>query len=143
MKKNDLIRLEITGITSEGSGVGRHDGMVVFTPNTAVGDDLTVRIIKTSKNYCIGKIEEIHNPSPHRIEADCAVFSQCGGCVFRHITYESELEFKRQHVNDVLTRIGGFENLPLHPIVGSEKTDHYRNKAQLPIGRKKPATFTL
>lgn len=134
MKKNDLIRLEITGITSEGSGVGRHDGMVIFTPNTAVGDDLTVRIIKTSKNYCIGKIEEIHTPSPHRIDADCSVFSQCGGCVFRHITYENELELKRQHVADVLTRIGGFENLPLNPIVGSEKTDHYRNKAQLPIG---------
>ena len=65
MKKNDLIPLEITGMTSEGSGVGRHEGMVVFVPNSAVGDRLTVRIIKSTKTYCIGKIESVDIPSPH------------------------------------------------------------------------------
>lgn len=134
MKKNDLISLEITGMTSEGSGVGRHDGMVVFVANSAVGDQLTVRIIKAAKTYCIGKIEAIETPSPARIEADCPVFAQCGGCVYRHISYESELDIKTQRVRDALDHIGGLESLPLRPIVGSEKTDRYRNKAQFPIG---------
>lgn len=135
MKKNDLVPLTITAITAEGSGLGRYDNMVVFVANTAVGDQITARIIKTSKNYCIGKIEEMLVPSPHRIKSDCPVFQQCGGCVFRHITYEQELEIKTQRVADVLARIGGFESLPLRPIVGAPHTDRYRNKAQLPIGK--------
>lgn len=137
MKKNDLIPLTITGITSEGSGVGRHDGMVIFVANSAVGDELTVRIIKTSKTYCIGKIETIDTPSPQRIDSDCPVFTQCGGCVFRHISYESELALKQQRVADAFQRVGGFSTLPLQPIVGAKKTDRYRNKAQLPIGRNR------
>ncbi len=143
MKKNDCIPLTITGVTAEGSGVGRHDGMVVFVPNAAVGDQLTVRIIKTSKNYCVGKIEEIRVPSPDRREADCPVFAQCGGCVFRHISYESELAIKQRRVADALSRIGGLDNVPLRPIVGAAKTDHYRNKAQLPIGLGRDGDLVL
>jgi 23S rRNA (uracil1939-C5)-methyltransferase len=134
-KKNDLISLTITGMTSEGSGVGRHDGIVIFVANTAVGDQITARIIKVSKSYCIGKIETLDVPSPDRIPVDCPVFSQCGGCVYRHLSYESELQIKEQRVADVLHHIGGLESLPLHPIVGAEQTDRYRNKAQLPIGK--------
>ncbi len=135
LKKNDLIPLEIDGMTSEGSGVGRYQDIVVFVANSAVGDRLTVRIIKTAKKYCIGKIETIDTPSPNRIEPDCPVFRQCGGCVYRHISYEHELEIKEQKVRDALTRIAGFPDLMIRPIVGAENPDHYRNKAQLPIGR--------
>ena len=60
-------------------------------------------------------------------------YSQCGGCSFRHITYEAELEAKRRRVEDAVRRIGGFQELAVPP-VGSEKTERYRNKAQLPIG---------
>ena len=134
MKKNDCISLEITGMTSEGSGVGRHDGMVVFVPGSAVGDRLTVRIIKCSKTYCVGKIESIDVPSPDRIPVDCPVFAQCGGCVYRHISYESELRIKQQRVADAIGHIGGFPDLPVRPILGAAEPDHYRNKAQLPIG---------
>ena len=143
MKKNDLIPLTITGVTSEGSGVGRHDGMVVFVPNAAVGDQLTVRIIKPSKKYCIGKIEEILTPSPDRIHSDCPVFAQCGGCVFRHISYEAELAIKTQRVADALAHIGGLPDLPLRPIVGAKQTDRYRNKAQLPIGKNRDCQVIL
>ena len=137
MKKNQEISLTITGMTAEGSGVGRYEGVVVFVANSAVGDALTVRIIKTSKSYCIGKIVSVDTPSPDRIEPDCPVFSQCGGCVYRHLTYESECRIKEQRVADAIRKIGGFEDLPVRPILGAEKTDHYRNKAQYPIGLSK------
>ena len=81
LKKNDCIELTITGMTAQGSGVGRYAGIAVFVANTAVGDRLKVKIIKTSKNYVIGKIEEILTPSPARIPADCEAFKSCGGCV--------------------------------------------------------------
>lgn len=124
-------------MTAQGSGVGRYAGIAVFVANAAVGDRLKIKIIKTSKNYAIGKIEEILAPSPARISADCEAFKSCGGCVYRHIRYESELSIKEQRVKDALVRIGGFTQIKVNPIIGAPNTEGYRNKAQLPVGRGK------
>ncbi|MEF2919641.1 MAG: TRAM domain-containing protein, partial [Acutalibacteraceae bacterium] len=70
LKKNDIYETEITGMTTEGSGVGKIDGTAVFITNTAIGDVIKTKIIKTSKNYAIGRIEEIITPSPDRITPD-------------------------------------------------------------------------
>lgn len=134
IRKNDLIPLEITGYTAEGSGVGRYRDIAVFVPRTAVGDKITARVLKTAKTYAFGKIEELLQPSPARIDSDCVSFEQCGGCVFRHISYEEELHAKQQRVKDALVRIGGFADLNVQPILGAAQPNGYRNKAQLPIG---------
>lgn len=137
LKKNDLKEFEITGMTTEGSGVGRADNTAVFVNNSAIGDVLSVRIIKTSKNYAIGKIEEIIKPSKNRVEPDCKCFAQCGGCSYRHMTYEAEKEVKQMRVEDALKRIGGFTKVKVEPIIGAKNRSRYRNKAQLPIGEDK------
>lgn len=134
LKKNDLIELEITGYTAEGSGVGRCNGVAVFVPMAAQGDTLRVRILKTAKTYAFGKAEEILTPSPDRIAPDCGQFARCGGCVFRHIRYGAELRAKEQRVCDALERVGGFCKIAVEPILGAADPDHYRNKAQLPVG---------
>lgn len=136
MKKNDEFELEITGMTAEGSGVGHVDGMAVFAANTAVGDKILAHAIKVKKNYAVAKAMEIIKPSPDRINADCPVFNRCGGCVYRHISYEAELKIKQQRVNDVFERIAGMK-LNIRPIIGSDETSFYRNKAQLPVGKDK------
>ena len=59
MNKNDIIRLEITALTNEGNGVGRHEGMAVFVPQTSVSDVIDCKILKVQKNLCYGKIERI------------------------------------------------------------------------------------
>ncbi len=137
MKKNDVIPLEITDITGQGSGIGRVDGMAVFVPMTAVGDKINARILKVKKNYAFAKIEELVSPSGRRIEPDCDCYTKCGGCVFRHISYDEELKIKKQRVYDALTRIGGLEDFHMNDIVGGEYPDGYRNKTQIPIGRDK------
>ncbi len=134
LKKNDSIELEITGYTAEGSGVGRYKEIAVFVPLAAAGDRLRVRILKTAKTYAFGKLESILEPSRDRIAVDCPQFARCGGCVYRHIGYEAELCSKQQRVQDALVRIGGFRNLKINPIVGAENPEHYRNKAQIPVG---------
>ncbi len=134
MKKNDVITLEITALTSEGSGVGRYDGMAVFVPKTAVGDVIEARIVKVLKSYAYGKIERIITPSPDRIENNCPVFGKCGGCVYRHITYEAELSAKEQIVRDAFERIGGLSPEFL-PICGAEYIERYRNKLQMPVAK--------
>ena len=134
LKKNEIHETTITGMTTEGSGVGRVNGTAVFITNTAVGDVIKTKIIKTSKNYAIGRVEEIITPSPDRTEPDCEYFAQCGGCTYRHITYKAECDIKYQRVKDAVTRIGGFNELTINPIAAGKSRNHYRNKAQLPVG---------
>lgn len=134
MNKNDIIELSITALTSEGSGIGKHNGMAVFVPKTAVGDIIEARIVKVLKNYAYGIIERIVTPSPDRVDNDCPAFGKCGGCVYRHITYTAELAAKEQTVRDAFERIGGFSPEFL-PICGSEQTERYRNKLQMPLAK--------
>ncbi len=131
MKKNEFYNIEITGMTAEGNGVGRAEGMAVFVPHTAVGDVISCKIVKTAKNYCYGIIDKIITPSENRTESDCPVSEKCGGCTFRHIKYSAELEIKDKLVRDAFFRIGGFENIPVDEICGGEE-NFYRNKAQYP-----------
>lgn len=135
-QKNDLVMLNITGMTSEGNGVGRANGIAVFVPAAAVGDRIEARIVKVHKSYCYGKIERLLVSSPDRIETDCSVSLPCGGCCYRHITYESELQLKEQVVKDAFWRLGGID-VPHLPICGAEKPNEYRNKAQFPVGTDK------
>ena len=134
LRKNDIIQLNITSATAEGSGVGKtEDGIAVFVPLSAVGDSLEVRVLKVKKSYAFGKIEKILTPAPSRITPDCPHFSRCGGCVWRHISYEEECRIKWQKVADAVQRIGGID-AEIKPIIGSERNLRYRNKAQLPLG---------
>lgn len=132
LKKNDEITLTIDAMTAEGSGIGRHDGMAVFVPNTAVGDTVLCHIIKAKKNYAVGKAYKVYEPSPDRVEPDCPVAGKCGGCCYRHISYEAELRYKRQRVVDAFERIAHL-SVDVLPVRGSDETLRYRNKAQFPV----------
>ncbi len=137
MKKNDVIILQITDLTGGGDGVGRaDDGRVVFVSNTAVGDVIEALIIKVKTKYALGKIQSVIAPSPYRINSDCEVSNRCGGCVFRHITYEKEKEIKYSQVYNSIRRIGGIEFTPDN-LVSNDIINGYRNKAQYPIGLDK------
>ena len=135
-QKNELVTLDIIDMAHDGNGVGRLDGMAVFVPASAVGDRLCVRIVKVNRTHCYGRIEQILRPSPDRIEPDCPVSRRCGGCVFRHISYEAELRCKQAFVQQNLRRIGKLE-LAAEPIEPSPVTDGYRNKAQYPVRMQK------
>lgn len=140
MNKNDEIILDITDVTDDGSGIGKIDGMVVFVPFTAIGDTVKVKIVKLKKSYCFGKLLEIITPSADRIIPDCKTFNKCGGCTFRHISYEAECKIKYKKVYETVKRIGGIDLLP-EPIISAENINCYRNKAQLPVNLEGRAGF--
>ena len=133
LKKNDDIRLDITAFTSLGSGIGRYENMAVFVDGTAPGDEITAHIIKVKKNYAIGKLQKLHRKSKLRTESDCEADARCGGCAYRHIKYEGELEIKKQSVTDAMNRIGGID-IPCEEILSIKEPAYYRNKAQIPVG---------
>ncbi len=132
LKKNDKIELFIDAVTSEGSGIGRYNGFAVFVRGTVPGDKIRTHIIKISKNYAIGIIDEILEPSPERIESDCPVSKMCGGCSLRNMSYQEELNYKLSRVQEAVSRIGNID-FPVERIIGAETIKHYRNKAQYPV----------
>ncbi|MBR4200252.1 MAG: 23S rRNA (uracil(1939)-C(5))-methyltransferase RlmD [Oscillospiraceae bacterium] len=134
VRKNQIIPLEITGMTAEGQGVGHFCGLAVFAAQAAVGDVLDVRIVKVLKNLAYGIIETIRVPSPDRVQPVCGVFPKCGGCTFQHISYEAECRIKAQIVSDAFSRIGHLKPKELLPVFGAENPTGYRNKAQYPCG---------
>lgn len=135
MKKNDIVNIDITGYTHEGLGVGRVDGFVLFVPLAAVGDRLSCRVVKVLSSHGYARIEAILSPSPDRVLPGCPVYERCGGCCYRHISYESELLAKQQQVASSLRKGLGRE-VPCAPCVPSPDTLHYRNKALIPFGPK-------
>ena len=133
MKKNDVVTLSITSLTNNGEGIGRHEGIAVFVPGTAVGDVCEVIIIKMLSNRAIGKLKTVISSSPDRIENHCPAFPACGGCQYRHLSYSSELEAKRLSVRDAITRIGKLSPPEDLEIIGADNTEGYRNKAIYPV----------
>lgn len=132
MKKNDLITAEITAVSAEGSGIARHEGMAVFVPGTAPGDVAEVRVVKVKSRYAYGILNRLITPSSARCENDCPVFHRCGGCVFRHISYQSECEIKQSRVAEAVRRIGGIDRAPAE-LIPADTPVRYRNKAQYPV----------
>jgi 23S rRNA (uracil1939-C5)-methyltransferase len=133
IEKNKIYDVEITGITSEGNGIGRIDNFAIFVPQTAIGDKIKVKILKVMSSFAFGKIEEIVTPSKDRIKLDCENFNRCGGCNFRHINYEAELAVKKQVVDDAFSRLHKLD-VKINEIVPSNPQNRYRNKTQLPVG---------
>ena len=121
----------VTGYGSGGEGVGRlEDGKVCFIRGGARGDVLSVRLTSQQSRSSRAGIIKILTPSVHRVEPDCPSYPMCGGCDFRHITYEEELSIKLQRVNDALERIGGVRGY-VDEILSTGQIDGYRNKAVL------------
>ncbi len=135
-KKNDIILLDITDMNNLGFGVGRHGGVVVFVRGAVAGDRIECRIIKVNKNFLVGRNERIITPSPHRTgEIYCAAPESCGGCVWRNIRYEHELELKRQTVINAFWR-AGIADVKVGEVRSTGITSGYRNKAQYPVGER-------
>ena len=140
LQKNQLHTATITGYSEEGLGVARIDGRVIFVHGGVRGETCSIRILKLLKNVAFARVEEILEGAPGRQVPDCPHYPACGGCDFRHLTYEEELEAKRQRVEDALRRIGGAD-VTVTEILASPQTEGYRNKSQFPVSPEGLAGF--
>jgi len=130
LKKGSTVTLEITGAAFEGKGIGKLDGMAVFVPNTAPGDTVRVQIIRKKKQFAEGRLLEVLTGGPARITPRCQHASYCGGCTWQHVSYQEQLNFKRDQVRDHLHRIGKVAPLEPEPVIAAENPFHYRNKME-------------
>lgn len=136
MKKQKTGRSEvltIEGYGSDGEGVARlSDGMTCFVTGAIKGETCRVKLNKIGRSCAWGEVDQALEPSPSRVGPGCPYFSRCGGCSLRFMSYEEELAFKKQKVQDALKRLGGTD-VEVSAIYGAQHTERYRNKVQFPV----------
>ena len=140
LEKNGIYETVVTDYTAEGQGVAHVEGCAVFLPNAIAGERYRIRIEKAKKTWAAGKIVEVLERSPHRVNRECPVAKLCGGCDFWHMDYAEETRMKAERVRQTLNRIGG-ENLEEMPILAAPTCHGYRNKAQYPVAAKKGKVY--
>ena len=140
LTKNQVYEATVTDYTTEGQGIAHIEGCAVFIPNAVAGERCRVRIELVRKTWAAGKIVEILEKSPHRVNRECPVAKLCGGCDFWHLDYEEETRLKAERVRTCLNRIGG-EQLESVPILAAPTCHGYRNKAQYPVAAKKNRAY--
>ncbi|WP_194774287.1 23S rRNA (uracil(1939)-C(5))-methyltransferase RlmD [Pararhodonellum marinum] len=128
MKHKVIENLRIEKIATEGKSLGYHEGKVVFVANVAPGDLIDVRITKGRNSFMEGEAVRIIEYSENRTTPFCEHFGTCGGCKWQHLPYELQKDFKRQQVIDQFERIAKVDIPEVMPIIGSHKTQYYRNK---------------
>lgn len=134
MTKGDILNVVIESIGLEGVAISRHEGMVIFIKNAIPGDTVKVKLHKVKKSYAEGRVLEIVEPSPRRVEPRCEHFGICGGCSWQNLNYADLLVYKKQNVDDSLTRIGKVEFGEMHDTAASPEIYNYRNKMEFSFG---------
>ncbi len=121
----------IENIADGGIGMGRVNGKVLFVEQVVPGDVVDVQVTRKRKDYDMGYVKAFRNYSALRVQPFCDHFQVCGGCTWQNVSYETQLEFKQQLVQDAFRRIGKFVQLPaLGKIIASPHDKYYRNKME-------------
>lgn len=137
-KEVEIVKqVTIENVAAEGKCVTRINDKVVFVDQAAPGDVADLKIIRKRKKFSEAVPIYFHQLSPLREDPFCRHFGTCGGCKWQHLTYEAQLEQKRNQVIDNLERIAKVDFPPVKPIIGSDKTKYYRNKLEFTFSDRK------
>ncbi len=154
-KKGEVITVKIEDIGNDGEGIGKINGYTLFIKDAVIGDLVRASVMKSKKNYAYAHLDEVIEASPYRVEPPCPVSRACGGCQIQNLSYDKQLEFKKNKVRNNIVRLGGFDpqfiDGIMEPVIGMTADDvdvskdeqiipahfRYRNKAQFPIGTGK------
>jgi 23S rRNA (uracil1939-C5)-methyltransferase len=136
-RKEDPVELTVEKMAFGGEGVARLDGLVVFVRGGLPGDRVRAGILKKKKGYAEARVLEILSPSPDRILPPCPYFPHCGGCKWQHALYARQLEYKRDHVVDAMTRIGALPGTPVRETLPSDRIFAYRNKMEFSFSTRR------
>ena len=148
-----LKNITITDFAADGKSLVRHtvpahDGqpesrVVIFVPFCVPGDVVDLRVIRKKHNYWDAEVARFIQYSEVRQEPMCQHFGTCGGCKWQQLPYPEQLKMKQAQVIDQLTRIGKVELPECMPILGSKKTQEYRNKLDFGCANRRYLTRAL
>jgi 23S rRNA (uracil1939-C5)-methyltransferase len=130
-RRGDELELTIDRLAYGGAGVARTEsGYVVFVRGGVPGDRVRARIGKSKRSWAEAELVELQQPSPERVEP----VAPHPGAPWQVLPYERQLEEKDSQVRDALSRIGGFDDPPVEPIIPAVEKLRYRNKLEYSFG---------
>jgi 23S rRNA (uracil1939-C5)-methyltransferase len=132
-QQGSLLEITIADLNTNGDGVGRWEGKVIFVPQTVPGDRVECRLDRVKRAYAQATLLQIIEPSEYRVKPQCIVADKCGGCQWQHVSIAYQRTSKVNQVQEALGRIGGFKELQLEPILTGLDDFHYRNKVTYPL----------
>ncbi len=132
-----LENVTVTDVAAEGKAIAKVNEKVIFIPFVAPGDVVDIQLTRKKNSFAEGKAIRFHSYSDKRVEPFCQHFGVCGGCKWQHLPYDEQLRYKHKQVIDNLTRIGKVGLGEIFPILGSERTQYYRNKLEYTFSNKK------
>jgi len=136
IKKNKEYIVDIIDYGMDGEGVAKIDNFTIFVPNAMKDEKVKIIIVKVLSSHAYGKVIEIIEKSPYRLDSDCSTYKRCGGCDLRHIDYEETLNIKQNMVQNLVNKT--LKNkIQVNKTIGMGNPYHYRNKAQFPVGVNK------
>ncbi len=130
------VEVAIQSMAFKGYGITRVDGKVLFIPYSVTGDKIQAEIIEEKKDYSIGRLIKIIEPSPWRVNPPCPYFGVCGGCQWQHIGYSFHGELKSEILREILKRVGRMEKIPFATVSPSREPYGYRARVQLKVKGK-------
>lgn len=132
-----LEKVLITDVAAEGKAIAKVNDMVVFVPYVVPGDVVDLQVKRKKHSYAEAEAVHFHEYSPQRTVPFCEHYGVCGGCKWQILPYEEQIKYKQKQVTDNLTRIGKIELPEISPILGSKKTQCYRNKLEFTFSNKR------
>ena len=136
IKKNEEYIVNIIDYGMNGEGIAKINDFTIFIPYAMKGEKVKIIIVKVLSSYGYGKVVEILEKSPFRVEEDCSTYKRCGGCDLRHIDYEETLNIKQQKVQNLINKTLT-KKVEVEKTLGMGNPYNYRNKAQYPVGTNK------
>lgn len=143
VEKNETYIGRVVDLTHEGHGVVKIDRYPIFVPQALTDETIRYKVIKVNKKYGFGKLVDVIEESENRVTPPCDYYQKCGGCQLQHLSYEAQLEMKREQVVNLFHRKGKMTDVPIHPTVGMAEPWHYRNKTQIPVGATKEGAVQM
>ena len=132
-----LENILVEDFAAEGKSLARVNGKVIFIEKAVPGDVVDIQLYKNKKDWAEAFPLRFKEYAPQRVNPFCEHFGNCGGCQWQNIPYSQQLLFKQKQVTDHLTRIGKIALPFINPIIGADRTEHYRNKLEYTFATKR------
>ena len=130
-------KVTIMDVAAEGKAIAKVDDLVIFVPYVVPGDVVDLQIKRKKNKYAEAEAVKFHELSPNRAVPFCQHYGVCGGCKWQVLPYSEQIRYKQKQVEDNLRRIGKIELPEISPILGSDKTEFYRNKLEFTFSNKR------
>ncbi|MBR5734158.1 MAG: 23S rRNA (uracil(1939)-C(5))-methyltransferase RlmD, partial [Desulfovibrionaceae bacterium] len=137
------LELSIEALSSDGRGIARVQGLVVFVEGALPGQRVLANVTVRQKRFLEVELKQVLQPSGDECHPPCPHANECGGCPWQTLPYPRQLFWKQKILEDALERIGHFKKALVRPIIPSPEQWRFRNKMSFAFGLDSQNTLIL